>query len=448
MPSTQFDISNITSWQAACEEWTTNGSTNYNTFRLTANTTLLVSVLNALSDTSNNFTNFSGTFDGCGNTLTLDGTGTTDISNSLFIDLSGGTIQNFTFDISGCKSLNVSNGFIPPPQKGFLHSSSSGFVNGTGYGTFKNINTINNNSVVANKGGFMIGQYFGNTENQNEYVHIIGCDFSGNINQKYGGGLCGAYLQSLDLKIYDCSINATISGESSGAVGGRSCLQNVSSHFNDSNVDICNNNISVVFNNKYCGAMFGINMGEFCNYDSTINIRNNNITVTNNNSQYIAGLSSLQNSSSVYYNTYNNLRIENNIIKTTDLVSSSTFGSLFYVKHNLLLDTPDGSGSLIITGNDLSGIILSQLPTEEHKHKYLFNDDGVSFFDGAPPEIFESVTIHSNVYGPYEPPPSPQNPCPCPKINNASKHNTSTVIRQFSRAQVNSMRLRSGRRFR
>jgi len=45
--------------------------------------------------------------------------------------------------------------------------------------------------------------------------------------------------------------------------------------------------------------------------------------------------------------------------------------------------------------------------------------------------------------------PSSQTSCqPCPKINKASKQNTSTVIRQFSRAQVNSMRLRSGRRFR
>jgi len=49
---------------------------------------------------------------------------------------------------------------------------------------------------------------------------------------------------------------------------------------------------------------------------------------------------------------------------------------------------------------------------------------------------------------PPPPPPPPPNPCPCPKINKASKQNTSTVIRQFSRAQVNSMRLRSGRRFR
>ena len=45
--------------------------------------------------------------------------------------------------------------------------------------------------------------------------------------------------------------------------------------------------------------------------------------------------------------------------------------------------------------------------------------------------------------------PSSQTSCQtCPKINKASTKNTSTVIRQFSRAQVNSMRLRSGRRFR
>ena len=46
--------------------------------------------------------------------------------------------------------------------------------------------------------------------------------------------------------------------------------------------------------------------------------------------------------------------------------------------------------NLTITGNDLSGIDFTNLISPQG---YLFNEDGISFFDGTGTEIFATLTL-------------------------------------------------------
>ena len=250
--ATYYDISNIASWQAACEDWNTTPTANV--YRLTADTTLLVSALNLLNDNSNNFTNFSETFDGCGNTLTLDGGAGTDLNKSLFMDLSGGTIKNFTFDITNCGSDNaIGDGFI----------TGKTVTTFKDYGNFYDINIINNNSTTkpggAGGGGYMIGQYFGYQCDSLHTIDICGCSFNGDdITSLAGGGLCGSYFCNEaegTIIIKNCDINANISVDN----GSGFCpIQAFYDIHNDCSINITNVNFNGDISGIRAVGLFGI----------------------------------------------------------------------------------------------------------------------------------------------------------------------------------------------
>ena len=337
-PPNTIDISNIATWQAACEYWTTISNPG-DTFRLIANPVdLSMSTLNGLADTSNNFNEFTAMFDGQGNTLVLDGTGTTDISKSLFMDLKGGIIKNFTFDISGCASGSAVKGFLV----GTTLTTNSNY-----YGNLYDIyvNNIGSAIAVGGNGGYMVGQSFG--YECATTIEVSGCSFTGNINEPESGGLFGCCLfhQGIGtLQITNCDVSGTISGHQSGGLMGSLCGSNASGV---SNIFIENCTFNGIVDASGAGGLIGYDLVSSNGGELTISGCSINATINGEVAGGMCGRRTAPDFSG-------NATITNCNFNGTISTDASGAGGLF---GEIAFGGLDNTGTVSITNCDVSGVI-------------------------------------------------------------------------------------------
>ena len=481
--SVTIDISNQASWQVACQDWDTYKDPTKE-YIITGPFTLDFSVLNTLPDKERRMINFSATLQGNNKIITLDSNGATDISQSLFMNLSGGIIKNLAINLNNLNSNSNIKSFL-------VGKTNQNIID---YATMQNIR-INNttNSTVSEECSFLLPFAFG-VNIENKTINISSCRYTGpllnkntsglfgksfcrdavnctininncsctsekvvkncgglfgqncftlvdncNINidgcsiiivfiQEYSGGLFGPssfndLLDNNTIKITNCVIKGNetnglnLDRTNSGGMFGSQFLYNSKGSKNV--IDICDNTINIRLRNNYVGGMFGNNPFDQCE-NQIVNIKHNTINIDFSLSDKIRGGLCCFNNSYNNDNTNGIININNNTINYDDEISNSNFGGLINVDSGLNLSNVSGKGEINITNNNLSGISLTPTPIvkaeknsttgagsiEKHvsdlpqKYKFLFNTDGIPYFDDSiNDKIFETININSNIYG-------------------------------------------------
>ena len=244
-----FDISNTTSWINACSYWNTSGLST-DTYRLTDDTVLDFSTLNAeTNDASQCFIEFDASFNGQHKYLTLDGAGTTDISNSLFMDLSGGTIKNVIIDLSGVTTTDAIKSFL-------VGKNTDVFPD---YGTFENITINNNTATIVSECSYFLPHLFGNYTT-NKVISITNCEYKGylttidKISGLFGNNFCRATTNNT-INIIDCTCTmfGNMTSTYTGGLFGRYAFQSAK----DSTITITNCTFKGDYINAVqCGGIF------------------------------------------------------------------------------------------------------------------------------------------------------------------------------------------------
>jgi len=216
----------------------------------------------------------------------------------------------------------------------------------------------------------------------------------------------------MPFNLHNCNITSTLSGNYCGSIaGGQPFYDNCCTV---DQISINNNNIQVDLLGDYCGGLFGTWVLHQSYDNMHLQIKDNTILINNiDTTKLTAGICTHNfNSPYIFDNSLCSFSILNNNISSSVSVDSSTFGGIFYTVYNLPLKTPTGVGTLTITDNNLSGLLLTPIPEVDIVNNvfgpdftaqihYLFNDDGIGFYDNSVHnKIYATNIISGNIYGP------------------------------------------------
>jgi hypothetical protein len=214
------------------------------------------------------------TFDGSGNTITLDG-----ITNYPGFITSGGygyiAVRNFTTTASGGSALGGSSGWLCQygfgsnvsgisvtncTNNGTIDAYGSGGIVGAYFGRFGSATITgctNNGTIISQNSGGITGQYCGHDGSS---VTITNCVNNGNMttsNFSKGGIVGGESANNSSLNITGCTNNGTIAG------GGDGGIVTGNSGYNNGTLTItnCTNTSTGIISGSSAGGIIGSNSG-------------------------------------------------------------------------------------------------------------------------------------------------------------------------------------------